>query len=182
MRGEDHKLKRHQDGPHSQTLPRSLQVNSNVMDARLSHRLIHLQPATTSTFKRRTGQKHTQNSEHNATHSDRYYAANDTQAATNCDTLERKINVCESGRFDMNLHVASSLTTGPYLYDKANVNPFNYQSNPVDRDSSARDLELSENVHVREPQINNNPLPPRMNHDFDNYDVTTFSQYAFNTL
>ena len=161
-----------QDRPHSQTLPRSRQENSNVADTsvRLSHRLIHLQPATTSTFKRRTGRKHAQNNDYNDTYLDIAHTNNppqleDMHMAT-ChtgSTLERKIDVCESGVFEMN--------------------PFNYHD-PMDQDSSVRGLELSANVQG--PQINNNPLPPRLNHYFDTYDnelaVTTFSQYAFNTL
>ena len=211
-RARDHKGR--QDArPHSHTLPRSPQVSSNVTtDARLSHRLIHLQPATTSTFKRR--QKHTQNStthEHSTIHSDTpchaashlqaigkpkhttpthsdTYVTSDPQAVTvdtgaKCDILETKVNVCESaGRFDVNLAVTPGCPAlGDNLEDSV-VNPFNYRYNPVDRDSPARGLELMESAHVRGPQINNNPLPPRTYHDFDNYDVTTFSQYAFNTL
>ena len=185
--------KGHQDKPHSQTLPRSLHSH-NVTDARLSHRLIHLQPATTSTFKRRTAGKkharhniineHTPDTQCHATSDPAQIGPGDT--ATNYDILERRVNPCASGdpEFEMNL----DLTTGPSLgvEEVADVmNPFNYQNNPVDQDSPARGLELSGNVHVLEPQININPLPPAplMNrHDFDNYDVTTFSQYAFSTL
>ena len=184
--------KGHQDKPqYSQTLPRSLHSH-NVTDARLSHRLIHLQPATTSTFKRPTaGKKHARHdniiNEH--TTDTQYHGTSDPaqigDTATNYDILERRVNTCASGdpEFEMNL----DLTIGPSLgvEEVADMNPFNYQNNPVDRDSPARGLELSGNVHVLEPQININPLPPApsMNrHDFDNYDVTTFSQYAFSTL
>jgi hypothetical protein len=192
-----------QDRPLSQTLPRNLH-SSNMTDARLSHRLIHLQPATTSTFKRRTGQKkHARQNinEYTSTHSDTYpdtyrdaYTSitdggnqsrvQSVNTATNCDILEMEVDTCESVGFDMNQASTTGLSLG---VDEADVNPFNYQSNPMDRDSPALagGLELSENVYVLGPHVNNNPLPPAplMNrHDFDNYDVTTFSQYAFSTL
>ena len=165
-RGTRGDRERHHDRPHSQTLPRSRQVNSNVTDVRLNHRLIHLQPATTSTFKRRTGQAHSHNREHNDTHSNPAHNPNPVDTATCCNTLERKFDISDSEVFEMN--------------------PFNYHSNPVDQAPPTRGLELSGNVQG--PQINDNPLPPRLNYNFDNYfdelAVTTFSdsQYAFNTL
>ena len=176
--------KGHQDRPHSQTLPRSLHSH-NETDARLSHRLIHLQPATTSTFKRH--QKHAQPkaNEHNTAYSDTHATSDPVETgdtAANCDIiLERRVNTCASGGFDMNLDLTAGLSLG--VEEAVDMNPFNYQNDPVERDSSVRGLELSGNVHVLEPQINHNPLPPLMNrYDFDNYDVTTFSQYAFSTL
>ena len=121
--------KSHQDSrPHtSQTLPRSMRVNPNLMtDARLSHRLIHLQPATTSTFKRRAAQKHTQNindniNEHidNTTHSDThqlqdrcmYYAGGGTQAVdtamANSDMVEREVDtaMANSDTLEMKVNI-----------------------------------------------------------------------------
>ena len=127
----------HHDGPHSQTLPRSRQENSNVTDTslRLSHRLIHLQPTTMSIFKQCTGWNHAQNNEHNDTHLDTAHTDNlphpEEMATCHCT-----LGVCESDQ-------------------GFKVNPFNYHNDPVDQDPSVRGLELLANIEG--PQII--PLP-----------------------
>ena len=94
----------HHDRPHSETLPRSRQESSKVTDTslRLSHRLIHLQPSTTSTFKQCTGWNHAQNNEHNVTHLNTAHTDNfphpEEMATCHCT-----LDVCESNQgFEVN--------------------------------------------------------------------------------
>lgn len=139
---------------------------SERMDTSLNHNLLHTQPATTVTFKHDTLRAHTHREDHynelgprltpTAAHTYRYTDS----------TLDGKATAHDQG---------NCFSDG----DDAPVVPV--------LNSVARNLELLESyVHSREQMSSRQPQPSRIGFiDFDditNVSVTTFSQYAFNTL
>lgn len=133
---------------------------------RLNSSFLHLQPATSSTFKQDNSRANAHKLDLCDTHTDKTRKLSPRHLATASSTSERKVDTfVEMDQYQLCDHDDQS-------------------QSPSEQHTLARNLESSTNTMGQNEQMNVSESTQRLNYfdDVSNITVSTFSHYAFNTL
>ena len=157
---------------------------------RLNSSFLHLQPATSSTFKRDNSQADIQKLDLCDTHTDKTHKpTSSTFKRDNSQAGTCKLDLCDPDADETHklsaVHLATASSTPEKKVDTClEMDEYHEHQLPEEQHILARNLESSTNTRGHDEQTNVSESTQRSNYfdDISNITVSTFSHYAFNTL